>query len=347
MARRSPSAGAHVARVEVTADGREVSVEWPFVYTPLPRTLPGPDSPPALAVIEREDGEVDVFAFGHTPTTCGEVLTSFFCASHREFPFTPFRMEEGDFFAGIFPADETIRPTDDQCFTALAATDPGPEAPTDVTLEPLPVTGGTGATIRWQDESDEETCYVVERATWGQYPPQIQVLATLPPDTTTYVDDRPYGAPGGVAYRVYAATTEARSEYSEAVAHTFTTPATAPSPVCFGGDPGGEGAPALPTDLTAELEPPRSRAGWGVHLRWDDNADGEACYVVEVEDVEVRAGYLSEPGALPANTTEVRGLSVPFSREVQTLTYRVYAATGDARSHSVEITVEVPGIPAE
>src|SRR5690606_13557540 len=198
--------------------------------------------------------------------------------------------------------DETIRPRDESCFTALSPSPDGPEAPSALAIEPLDVPGGTGVTLAWEDMADDETCYVVERGFWGQYPQQTQVIATLPPDTTTYRDQRPYGEPGGVVYRVYAASANARSEYSAPVALAFTAPSTAPSPVCVGGESGRPGAPAAPSDLTTELIDPVSRAGWGVDLAWTDNADGEFCYIVEIE-VD---GEVVDTRTLVANETETQ-----------------------------------------
>ena len=335
--------GEHVARVEVEAGGHSLAEEWPFTWAPVPNPSPGLDSPPAIAVIERHDGTIDTYAFAHTPDTCGESLTTFFCAPHREIPFTPIQYEEMDFFAGIIPTDATIRPRDTSCFTALAASPSGPDAPREVRLKPMPAPGGTGTVLEWDDVADDESCYVIERALWGQYPAQIQVIATLPAGATSYVDERPYGAPGGVAYRVYAATPDARSAPSEVVAYAFDEPATAASPVCYTGSAvGGAEAPAAPSALEAELLPPVSRGGWGVDLTWEDHADGEFCYVVEAE----RADGTVETRMLIANTTEEQ-FSYDFTRTPFEVTYRLYAATETARSEAIEVTVEVPGIPAE
>lgn len=340
----------HTARVEVEAGGRSLVEEWSFTFTPSILVPPGPDSPPAIAVMVRADGSIETYTFDHVPDTCGEVLSTFFCAEHREIPFTPIRYEELDLFVPAIPADATIRPRDPSCFTALRPTPAAPEAPRGLELEPMPVEGGTGVTLQWEDLADDEDCYVLERATWGQYPEQIQVLATLPAGSTSFVDPRPYGAPGGVAYRVYAATEDARSAYSETVAYAFDEPASAPSPVCYArGVPGGEGAPAPPSGLEAKLVPPVSRSGWGVDLAWEDNADGEACYVLETEikgPVEATIDTTVEPRTFPANTTE-GGVSYSLTRTSFEVTYRVYAATENARSEAVEITVEIPGMPPQ
>jgi hypothetical protein len=342
--------GDHTARVDLVASGQPSSETWDFGFTRPVVEQPGPDSPPSVGVVEREDGRVDTYPFPHTMSTCGSGLNSYFCSEFRDAEFTLLHFEDGDYFVGVIPADFTTHQTDPTCATMLQPSPDGPAAPTNLEVTLTPVPGGTGADLEWQDRATDESCYVVERVTWGQYPQQIQVIATLPADSTSYHDPRPYGAPGlaagggasgGIAYRVYAATSDARSEYSATVGRKLTQPAVATNAVCYEGD-NTEGGPGAPVPLPYVLFPPVSRAGWSAELHWQSRADNETCFVVE----ESRNNAPFEAIALlPANSTAYHVPHFPISPQPQHASYRVTTVTETARSNPALFEVDIPPFP--
>jgi hypothetical protein len=345
-----PPEGDHTARVDLVAGGQPASEAWDFGFSRPVVEQPGPDSPTSVGVVERADGSVDTYPFPHTMSTCGNGLTSYFCSEFRGAEFTLLHFEEGDYFVGVIPADFTTHQTDPTCATVLQPTPDGPAAPTNLEVTLTSVPGGTGADLTWQDHATDESCYVVERVTWGQYPQQIQVIATLPADSTSYHDPRPYGAPGlaaggvasgGIAYRVYAATSDARSEYSATVGRKLTQPATAHNAVCYEGD-NTEGGPGAPVPLPYVLFPPVSRAGWSAELHWQSRAGNETCFVVE----ESRNNAPFEVIALlPANSTAYHVPDFPISPQPQHVTYRVTTVTETARSNPALFEVDIPPFP--
>ncbi len=96
---------------------------------------------------------------------------------------------------------------------------PGLEAPSALDANNFRIAGRPILTLTWQDNSTDEECFVIERRVAtppapGNTPPW-ETIAVVDADTTACIDWGPYGmGEGGLFYRVYAATSNSRSEYS-------------------------------------------------------------------------------------------------------------------------------------
>ena len=140
----------------------------------------------------------------------------------------------------------------------------GPSAPSDLLAEPIYGTGiwpnGPSILLTWEDTSDDETCFVLER---GDHSPpaatESDLLAVLPGDLECAVDVG--NAYLDVDYRVYAANETARSEYSN-IATVYLPivdppPGYTPSPISPSQVPGCPliGATTTPTPTAGPLTP--------------------------------------------------------------------------------------------
>ena len=97
----------------------------------------------------------------------------------------------------------------------LAAPSPAFAAPTELEARWGPLSDNpqfSGALLDWQDNADNETCYVVERKGPGatDWHEVIYALSADREDT----DGRNFEAPGYYCYRVFAGSEEGRSAYS-------------------------------------------------------------------------------------------------------------------------------------
>ena len=109
-------------------------------------------------------------------------------------------------------ASEPTPPAD--CFVSDEPTADGPAAPTNFELTfRLPSFYVAYFELKWDDNSEDETCFVVERREFGYVTNVFEVIAVLPGNTTQY-SDGPFGHGDSMYYRVYAATSTERSEYS-------------------------------------------------------------------------------------------------------------------------------------
>ncbi len=124
------------------------------------------------------------------------------------------------------------------CFVADEPTATGPMAPTDLVAGATVTEPFFQFDLAWSDQSDDETCFVLELNTVGL---QYEVIAILEPDTTSYRDEGPYQDGVVVFYRIYAARDNDRSEYSNVAGADIPVfdPTPSPSP------------PATPTPLPA------------------------------------------------------------------------------------------------
>lgn len=115
--------------------------------------------------------------------------------------------------ATIYVPEPSIPP---DCFVSDAPTANGPSAPTDLTAEWSPYFQPDGFlldafdVVRWTDNSDDETCFIVEMKS-NQIGATYEVVAILPSDSESF---SPFSGPGWRTYRVYAAHAEGRSGYS-------------------------------------------------------------------------------------------------------------------------------------
>lgn len=148
-----------------------------------------------------------------------------------------------------------------ECLVAPNPIDDSIAAPSDLTADLLFFPGGFWIVIEWADNTDVETCYVVERGPNDFDDPQFSTIAVLEPDSTCLIDasDEIRDPPLGWLYRVYAATGNSRSEYSNLqgiggpVYHEQPSPSPpTPIPGCFLFE--GEGAPS-PTPTRSPESP--------------------------------------------------------------------------------------------
>ena len=134
---------------------------------------------------------------------------------------------------GSVVASEPTRP--DDCFVAKEPSQNGPTAPSELTASWSPYyIGGILLDaldeVAWEDKSGNETCFVLEMSTGGDF----RTVAFLLPNSPRYTVFSGYGHR---EYRVYAATATERSEYSNVAIidtgppPTPRTPSPSPAPV--------------------------------------------------------------------------------------------------------------------
>lgn len=176
-----------------------------------------------------------------------------------------------------------------------SATTPSP-APTGVSGSS---TSSSAITITWSDDADDETGYVIERAT-GCPGVNWSVLAVLPPNTTSYTD-RAVAAETTYAYRV-------RTQG----AHATSTPSLE---ICV------LTGPAKPSTLLAITQ-----SDTGVLLRWPDSSAIETAYEIE----RTMAGGVPDViAAAPRNTVEHVDATVAPETAYE---YRVRTVAANGRS---------------
>lgn len=142
----------------------------------------------------------------------------------------------------------------------------------DVTVadqDSLNVPTGLGATVdglnvslTWQDNNTNESEYLVERGVKYRGKVTYNVVATLPADTTSYLDTVP--ETGEYRYRIVA-----KNSVNEATSSTLNVSVTSGS---GGPEPGGL---AAPSNLTLSV------SGSTVSLTWSDNTDSEDGFYIE------------------------------------------------------------------
>jgi hypothetical protein len=176
----------------------------------------------------------------------------------------------------------------------------GPAAPSNLAAQ---VVSGTQVHLTWQDNSSDETSFLVERRTGTSGP--FQQIASLPANSTVYHDAGPLAAGTTYQYRVKAANASGAAASNTA---TATTSSTTPPP-------------AAPTGLSAA---PASADA--IQLTWADQAGNETGFVVERRSPATEWETVAEPGA---NTIQV---VVGLLDADTPYTFRVKArnATGDS-----------------
>ena len=129
--------------------------------------------------------------------------------------------------ATIYAPEPSIPP---DCFVADASYGIPPAAPTGLTVEwsPAFIDGfllDAFDIVRWTDNSDHETCFVVEMRPAGA---SYEVVAIASANTEVH---HLMSGPGVRTYRVYAAHSESRSLYSneDTVTAVYTPPTPTPS----------------------------------------------------------------------------------------------------------------------
>lgn len=194
------------------------------------------------------------------------------------------------------------------------------EAPVSVPAIPAVPAAPTGllaalasgqVVLSWQDASSNETQFRLERSVNGG---AFLLLATVPPNTTSFVDATAVGG-STCAYRV-AAVNEVGSSPPSA-----TSSVAVPAPL-----------PASASGLTAV------HGANGVTLRWADNASNESSYRVERS---VNGGAFLLWIVLPANSVTYVDSAVSMGSNYR---YRVVAANTAGYAPASNIaSVTVPG----
>ena len=130
--------------------------------------------------------------------------------------------------ATIYAPEPSIPP---DCFVADASYGIPPAAPTGLTVEwsPAFIDGfllDAFDIVRWTDNSDHETCFVVEMRPAGA---SYEVVAIVSANTEVH---HLMSGPGVRTYRVYAAHADSRSAYSneDTVNAVYTPPTPTPTP---------------------------------------------------------------------------------------------------------------------
>ncbi|MDF9408361.1 MAG: Exoglucanase B precursor [Pelotomaculum sp. PtaB.Bin013] len=150
------------------------------------------------------------------------------------------------------------------------ATGTVPAAPSDLTATVL---SSTIITLTWDDNSSNETGFIIERKKAGGSYTQI---ATVDANTTTCTIS---GLAGNTKYyyRVLAYNSSGNSVYSNEVNVTTGT------------------VPAAPSDLTATV-----LSSTSIMLTWDDNSSNETDFIVERKEA---GGSYTRVATIDANTT--------------------------------------------
>ncbi|MGY5538423.1 S8 family serine peptidase [Vibrio brasiliensis] len=125
---------------------------------------------------------------------------------------------------------------------------------------------GLNVSLSWQDNSANETEYVVERGTKYRGKVSFIEIATLPADTTSYVDTVPNT--GEYRYRVTA-----KNSVNQATSDTLIVTVTS--------DSGGTGPGPQPGSLAAPSNLILTQNGNTISLTWSDNSDNEGGFYIE------------------------------------------------------------------
>jgi RHS repeat-associated protein len=176
------------------------------------------------------------------------------------------------------------------------------------------VISSTRVDLSWNDNSTNETNYVLERATGSG---GFGLLETLSADATTYVDTT-VEASTAYTYRIKATNSAGSSLYSNIA--TITTPSSSTPP-------------AAPTNLTAVAINSNR-----VDLAWTDNSGDETEFVIERAIGSAEFVLLATVGANVGSHTDSTAASTTYR-------YRVKATNAaGSSSYSNTVSVTTPGV---
>jgi predicted phage tail protein len=163
-----------------------------------------------------------------------------------------------------------------------------PAAPTGLVAAP---TSASEIALTWQDNSDNEELFSVERCT-GAGCEDFTEIGLLGANATSYRDRGLIGGTYTYRYRVRASNAAGYSDYS--------SPATVTIDVSV--------APAAPSNMRAYIYCytyfPRGACSYVIQLAWQDNSDNEESFALEACSGE--GCTLTQVRTLPANTTGLR-----------------------------------------
>ncbi|WP_319562205.1 fibronectin type III domain-containing protein [Marispirochaeta sp.] len=201
-----------------------------------------------------------------------------------------------------------------------------PDAPSGLSGTAI---SGSGVTLGWTDNADNEESFTVERNLDGAG--YVSIAAGLAADTESFTDSGfDLDSDHSLVYRVYATNSVGDSGYSNTASVSYTAPLTVPD---------------APSDLSGTAE-----SGTGVTLSWTDNADNEESFTVE--RTLDGAGYVSIAAGLAADTESYSDTGFDLDSD-HSLVYRVYATnsvgnSGYSNTASVSYTapLTVPDAPS-
>jgi hypothetical protein len=190
-----------------------------------------------------------------------------------------------------------------------------PAAPSKLTA----TAGGTGGiTLNWQDNSNNETGFVIEKREGGGGWYQTDSVGA---NVTTYRDANMQAGKTYI-YRVNASSANGYSPYSNEASITITA-AMMP--------------PAAPSSLTAT-----AGGTGGITLNWQDNSNNETGFVIEKRE---GSGGWYQTDSVGANVTTYRDANMQAGK---TYTYRVNASSANGYSpYSNEASVSIPAAAYE
>ncbi|MDG6779150.1 PKD domain-containing protein [Thiomicrorhabdus sp. zzn3] len=192
------------------------------------------------------------------------------------------------------------------------------DAPTGLTAS----VNGADVTLSWQDNSANETGYVVERAAKVRGKYAFETVATLEQNTVEFVDT---GVPVGTyQYRIYAYNS-AKQAYSDAVQVKVESAVAEPPPPA-------PGVLTAPSDLSTGLN------GSQVSLSWTDNSDSEEGFYIERGLKERNKIVYQRIGSVAANSTGFTdNLSTPGTYYYQVQAYRSGEVSAYSNSSAVRL----------
>lgn len=250
------------------------------------------------------------------------------------------------------------------CAPDAAESPLAPAAPTDLWLEltanpNLPDLPAMVVVLRWTDNSENETCFAIERKLGADDWEWLSAVGANQVGTYAYG----FVSEAEHCYRVYAGNEAGRSDYSNEACIQLAAPAPPPTPAQVtatpvatpplatpvpppmepvlhcGPEPRPTPLPDLlpPSDLDAQLVPLREY-DFGVRLTWQDNSLDETCFGLQRKGGESKDWVAVQ--FLLADTTEATD-EVFYAPGLYC--YRVYAGKAEGTSApSNETCIEMP-----
>ncbi|PID91728.1 MAG: hypothetical protein CSA96_06525 [Bacteroidetes bacterium] len=191
-----------------------------------------------------------------------------------------------------------------------------PDPPAKPSLVDFENIGSTSLDVVWEDNSDNETGFRIERSRYSSF--LYQVVGSVGADVTRFTDTglTPYRR---YYYRVYAVNAGGSSDFSQASVRTLPLPPSSPSNLSTG-------------SITAS----------SVELFWTDNSNDEEGF--EIYRSTAESGLFVKDGKVAANVTSYVSTSL---LEETSYNYRVYAfnSGGSSDSYASASATTMPTLP--